>query len=48
MASYPLGGGVEVVVRKSMTKYCATIFCIVIETTFKKYFYNINVNLKLH
>ena len=32
------GGGVEVFVRKSVTKPSATIFYIVIKTTFKKYF----------
>ena len=32
------GGGVEVVILKSMTKSTATIFCIVIKATFKKYF----------
>ena len=32
------GGGVEVVVRKSMTEPSTTIFYIVIKTTFKKYF----------
>ena len=37
------GGGVEVVVRKSVTKPSATIFYMVIKTTFKKYFYNSQV-----
>ena len=36
------GGGVEVVVRKSVTKPSATIFYMVIKATFKKYFYNIH------
>ena len=44
MANWPLKeGGVEVVVRKSVTKSLAAIFYIVIKTAFKKYFHNINI-----
>ena len=39
---------VEVISRKRVTKSCAKIFYIVITTTFKRYFCNININLKLY
>ena len=42
MAHWLLGGWVEVVGCKSMMKSSAMIFYLVIKTTFKKYFYNIN------
>ena len=42
------GGGVEMAVRKSVMKPSATVFYMEIKTTFKNYFYNIDINLKLH
>ena len=40
------GKGVDVVVRKSVKKSSTAIFYIVMKIDFKRYFYDININLE--